>query len=241
MNKLIEIELKKLKGSNILLMCIIGNLIIPIISTMTSLKNYTNNSWSIYCTQSLGITILLIWPCLFGLLDVYIFGRDYIEDTYKNLLLVAVGKKRLALAKLITIFLLIIFISSIAYLFNIIGCIIGLHFNLNEFVNEFIRYIIAGSTMFLALLPINLVVLINRKSYYLSIGAVILYEILSFISVWSKMLASVIPIITVIRISDIQLLNIEYSLESLYSYSILFFISAISIVGILFTINNQDA
>lgn len=239
MIRLIGTEFKKLKGSKILFVCIIGNLIIPILSIMTKLKTYSNDSWTTYCMQSLSLNIVLIWPCLFGIINIFVFTRDYIEDTYKNLLIIAIGRTKLALAKVFTTFIIIFIISILSYLFNIAGIFIGIQFDSVEFFRDFKVYITAGFFMFISILPINLI-LINTKSYIISVSSIIFYEIISVISVWSKVLSSIVPITITLRLCDINALNIEYGLPIIYSYNIMFFTTIISITGILITANIQD-
>ena len=89
-------EFKKLKGSSMLWIGIGSCFILPVMALGINLSNPDSFTWAAYVQQNLWPQIILLWPCIFGTFGSYIFCRERIENTYKNLLVIPVGRIRLS-------------------------------------------------------------------------------------------------------------------------------------------------
>lgn len=240
MGRLISAEFKKLKGSSILWICLVGCSILPLISIIVNSKINAQSFWIGYSTQNLSLSVLLLWPCIFGLIGTFIFVRERIENTYKNLLIIPVGRIQLTIAKLITLFLLIMIMTVFSYLLNIIALAIGITFNITTFLEGLKNYLMVGVLMFISILPIILIVIISKKSYVISICVTIVYAITSIVAIWSSTLSSIVPIVIILRICNIKVLNIEYAFPMTYSYISMILVGMVSLIGILLSSKVQD-
>jgi len=239
--RLICAEFKKLKGSNILLICIAGCCILPFMAVFINKSVSLQKNWVDYCTQSLWLSILLFWPCVFGLIGTYIFTREQIENTYKNLLIIPVGRIRLVIAKLTVLFTLIIGMTVLSYFLNLIGLFAGINIQPGEFMEGLFTYTMVGVLMFIAILPIILVTIVSRKGYLISCCVTIVYAIVSFIGIWSSVLSSILPIIVIMRICNITSLNLEYAFSMEVSYISIFMIGIVALIGMFTVAKTQDA
>ncbi|GMQ60782.1 ABC transporter permease [Vallitalea maricola] len=241
MANLIKVEFKKLKGSNILWICLAGCFILPIISLMVGSNISVQSNWIDYCTQSMWMSILLLWPCIFGLMGTYIFTRERIENTYKNLFTIPVGRVSLVLSKLFVLLITIVCITFISYMLNLVGLFIGVKLTLNDFFQGLATYLMSGLLMFCAMLPVMFIALMSKKGFLVSICVTIVYALISFIGIWAPLLSSILPIISIMRICNITALSIEYSYPMIITYVSLFGITAVSLFGIIFAAKKQEA
>lgn len=108
MVNIIKTEFKKLKGSSMFWIGLGGCFVLPLMALGINLSNPSNFTWAQYVQQNLWPQIILLWPCIFGVLGSYIFCRERLENTYKNLLVIPVGRIQLAFAKMLVMFVSII-------------------------------------------------------------------------------------------------------------------------------------
>lgn len=241
MANLIKVEFKKLKGSNILWICLAGCFILPVMSLFVGTSVNRPNGWLAYCTQSMWMSILLLWPCIFGLMGTYIFTRERIENTYKNLFIIPVGRVSLVLAKLLVLFIAILGITFLSYILNIAGIFIGVKFTLNNFSQGLDIYLLSGLLTFIAMLPVMFIALISKKGFLVSVYVTFVYAFLSFIGIWSPILSSVLPIISILRICNITVLSIEYAYPISMNLISMGIIGLVSLMGIIYTATKQEA
>lgn len=241
MANIIKVELKKLKGSNILWICLVGCFILPVMSLFVGTSVTRPNGWMEYCTQSMWMSILLLWPCIFGLMGTYIFTRERIENTYKNLFIIPVGRVSLVLSKLFVLLICIFGITFLSYILNIAGIFIGVKFSLNEFIQGLETYLLSGLLTFISMLPVMFIALISKKGFLVSVCVTFVYAFLSFIGIWSPMLSSVLPIISILRICNITVLSIEYSFPMSINLISMAIIGLVSLIGIIYVAKKQEA
>lgn len=241
MVNIIKVEFKKLKGSNIVWICFAGCFILPIMSLFVGTNVLITHNWIDYCTQSMWMSILLLWPCIFGLMGTYIFTRERIENTYKNLFVIPVGRVPLILSKLFVLLFTIVGITLFSYILNITGMLVGVDIFFNEFLQGFTTYLMAGILTFVAMLPVMFVALISKKGFLVSVCVTIVYALISFIGIWSPILSSVLPIISILRICNITALNIEYAFPMSVNYISLTIIGIVSLIGIIYAARKQEA
>lgn len=241
MAKIIKTEFKKLKGSSVLWICLAACLLLPVMSLFVGKSMQRSSDWAAYCTQSMWMSVLLLWPCIFGLMGTYIFTREQIENTYKNLFIIPVGRIRLILAKLIVLFAIILGITLLSYLLNLIGFLIGVKITAASFIHVLTIYLLVGCLTFAAMLPVFFIALISKKGFLISVCITIVYAIMSFISIWSPLLSSLMPIVTILRICKITTLQIEYAFPISANVISLTVIALVSLAGLILAARRQEA
>ncbi len=179
MVNIIKTEFFKLKGSSMLWIGLGGCFVLPLIALGINLSNPNYFTWTQYVQQNLWPQIILLWPCLFGVFGTYIFGRERIENTYKNLLIIPVGRVQLAIAKMIVMFVCIMAMTLLTYILNLSGVFIGVKLSIAEFMEGLKTYLLAGFLMFICILPVMLVSIITKKGFLLSVCISIVYSLAS--------------------------------------------------------------
>jgi len=238
---IISTEFRKLKGSNILWICLAACFILPAMSLFVGKSVTRPNGWVEYCTQSMWMSILLLWPCIFGLIGTYIFTRERIENTYKNLFIIPVGRVSLVLSKLLVLLIVILGITFLSYILNIAGIFIGVNFSLNKFMQGLETYLLSGLLTFVAMLPVMFITLMSKKGFLVSVCVTFIYAFISFIGIWSPMLSSVLPIISILRICNITALSIRYSFPMSVNIISMAIIGLVSLIGIIYAAKKQEA
>lgn len=234
-------EFRKLKGSNIVWICLAGCFLMPVMSLFVGTSVTRPNAWMEYCTNSMWMSILLWWPCIFGLMGTYIFTRERFENTYKNLFIIPIGRVPLVLSKLFVLLIVILGITFLSYVLNIVGILIGVKFTLSEFVQGLGIYMSSGLLMFIAIFPVLLIALISQKGFLISVCVTFMYAFLSFIGIWSPMLSSVLPIVSILRICNNTSLSIDYSFPVSVNLISMGLIGGISFAGIIYAAGKQEA
>ncbi len=241
MVNIIKTEFKKLKGSSMLWIGLGGCFILPLMALGINLSNPSDFTWIQYVSQNLWPQIILLWPCLFGVFGSYIFCREYIENTYKNLLIIPVGRIQLAVAKMLVMFVSIMAMSLLTYILNLSGIFIGVTVTVPEFIEGLQVYLLSGLLMFVCILPVMLVSIIARKGFLLSICISIVYTLASFLASWVAPLAALLPIDVAWRIMDLKQFEMSYSFPRSVSYASLAIFTIVSIAGILYVSKKQEA
>jgi ABC-type transport system involved in multi-copper enzyme maturation permease subunit len=238
---IIKVEFKKLKGSSMLWIGLGGCFVLPLMALGINLSKPGTFTWVEYVTQNLWPQIILLWPCMFGVFGSYIFGRERIENTYKNLFIIPVGRIKLALAKLIVMFASIIAMCIVTYILNLSGILVGVPIDLFSFFKGLQIYVLSGVLMFVCILPVMLIAVLTKKGFLLSVCISIIYSLVSFLASWVAPLAALLPIDVVWRILDLKQFKMSYSFSMQVSYISLVVISIASAIGILWAAKKQDA
>lgn len=240
MDKIIRTEFKKLKGSGMLWIGLGGCFILPLMALLINLSKPGSYTWIPYVQQNLWPQIILLWPCIFGVFGSYIFCREHLENTYKNLLVIPVGKTQLAVAKMFVMFVCVIAMALLTYLLNLSGIFIGVTPTYIEFLEGLHTYALAGALMFVCIQPVMLVSIIVRKGFLLSVCVSIVYALVSFLASWIAPLAALFPIDVAWRIMDLQQFEMNYSFPMSVSLISLAIFALVSVVGILFVSQKQE-
>jgi len=220
---------------------IAGCFILPVMALGINLSKPGEFTWAQYVQQNLWPQIILLWPCIFGVFGSYIFCRERIENTYKNLLVIPVGRIQLAVSKMFVMFVSIMCMAILTYILNLSGVVVGVTVTLTEFLEGLRVYALAGALMFACILPVMLVSIMARKSFLLSICISIVYALASFLASWVAPLAALLPIDVAWRIMDLKQFDMSYSFPLSTSFVSLAVISIVSIVGILYVSIKQEA
>jgi ABC-type transport system involved in multi-copper enzyme maturation permease subunit len=238
---IIKTEFKKLKGSSMLWIGIGGCFILPLMALGINLSSPRDFTWEQYVSQNLWPQIILLWPCIFGVFGSYIFCRERIENTYKNLLIIPVGRIQLAIAKMLVMFVSIMGMSLLTYVLNLSGVFVGVAVTASEFAQGLQVYLLSGLLMFICILPVMLVSIITKKGFLLSICMSIIYSLVSFLASWVAPLAALLPIDIAWRIMDLKQFEMKYSFPMPVSYMSLGIFTIVSVVGILYISKKQEA
>lgn len=128
-----------------------------------------------------------------------------------------------------------------SYILKVVGIFIGVSITFEEFLQGFITYLGAEILTFIAILPIMFVAFMSKKGFWVSLCVTIVYALISFIGIWSPILSSVLPIISILRICDITALRIEYAFPMSINLTSLAIIGFISLTGIIYAAKIQEA
>jgi ABC-type transport system involved in multi-copper enzyme maturation permease subunit len=174
-------------------------------------------------------------------MGTYVFTRERIENTYKNLFIIPVGRIRLILSKLIVLFATILGITFLSYLLNLTGLLIGIKITADAFLRGLGIYLLIGCLTFAAMLPVFFIALISKKGFLISVCVTIVYAIVSFIAIWSPLLSSLMPIVTILRICNVTTLQIDYAFPLSVNVISLTITALISLAGLIFAARRQEA
>lgn len=241
MVKVIKTEFKKLQGSSMLWIGLGSCFILPVMALAINLSNPSDFTWKQYVQQNLWPQIILLWPCVFGVFGSYIFCRERLENTYKNLLIIPVGRVQLVTAKMLVMLVSIMAMALTTYILNLFGVIIGIPVTVTEFWSQLKVYALAGFLMFICILPMLLASIFVKKGFLLSICISIVYALGSFLASWVPPLAALLPIDVAWRIMDLQQFEMEYSFPMSVSIISMIVITIISVIGIFYIFHKQEA
>ncbi len=128
-------------------------------------------------------TVLVIGVPLYGVVTAYLFNREYVEDTLKNLLTIPVSRMKFLLSKCILLFMWIMvltFVSwSLTLIFGLLAQFDGLSNSL--FIESFQKAMVGGVLCFILSSPVIWITLIT-KNYVPPIILTILATLLNVMS-----------------------------------------------------------
>ncbi len=174
--------------------------------------------------------VLLIGVLLYGVITSYLFNREYVENTLKNVLTIPVSKISIIISKLALLLIWIITLTVVSWVLTLILGLIGSFVGLNTIIliKSFKEYIIGGSLLFLLSTPTIFVTLVF-KDYVPAIVFTIAVTMVNVLISNSKY-SALYPWSAVLVVAT-NGFRPEYS--SIYSY---IFIAATSIIGFATTI-----
>jgi bacitracin transport system permease protein len=111
-----------------------------------------------------NLYVIFIGILLYGLITAYLFNREYVENTLKNLLTIPVSRINLIVSKLVLLLIWIMVLTIISWVMTLIFGLIGQFKDLNAtiLITSFKEYIIGGSILFLLSTPIIFVTLLFK-------------------------------------------------------------------------------
>ncbi|UHA71766.1 ABC transporter permease [Paenibacillus sp. 481] len=131
MVNLLYTELLKLKRAKMFMVSIIGASAAPILMFVAFLtaENEKPSEQPITFEVSFYNTnlyvLLLIGTLLYGVITAYLFNREYVEDTLKNLLTIPVSRTSLIASKMAMLFIWIVILTLVAWGMTLILGLIG--------------------------------------------------------------------------------------------------------------------
>jgi hypothetical protein len=136
-------------------MCFIGNIM------ERHEKIGSSNLYKDFFPYTNLYVILLIGVLLYGVITAYLFNREYVENTLKNLMVIPVSRISFILSKFILLFLWIMVLTLISwaltFFFGLIGQFQGL--SAGVLLNTLKEYMIGGSMLFLLATPVIFITL----------------------------------------------------------------------------------
>lgn len=236
MADLLYTELLKLKRSKMFLLSFIGAAVAPfmvVISTYIHIK--TKDPTQVVLFEDLFFdanmyTTLLIGVPLYGVVTAYLFNREYVEDTLKNLLTIPVSRTAIILSKTLLLSLWIMLLTLLAWgltlLLGVLGRFDGLSPEL--VVRSLLDFVVCGAFLIVLSTPVILTSVV-LKNYVPTIVLTIFITLINVMSSNSEY-KGLIPWTAAFDIAHGTLLP-EY--PAYYSYSI---IAATSILGFVATL-----
>lgn len=110
-------------------------------------------------------TVLIIGVPLYGVVIAYLFGREYTEDTLKNLLTIPVPRINFLISKLILLFLWIMMLTFVAWALTfLLGLIFHFEGLSSSLIREsFVQFLIGGVLLFILSTPIILLTIVLKN------------------------------------------------------------------------------
>ncbi|WP_291580311.1 ABC transporter permease [Clostridium sp. UBA6640] len=169
MGNLLYTELLKLKRSNMFWVSIVGAIVTPFMCFIAYVMQKVKRpdipiEFNKLFSDCNFYVILLIGVLLYGLIAAYLFNREYVENTLKNLLTIPVSRINLIVSKLVLLLIWIMVLTIISWVMTLIFGLIGPFEDLNTtiLITSFKEYIIGGGLLFLLSTPIIFVTLLFK-------------------------------------------------------------------------------
>ncbi|MBP1996977.1 ABC transporter permease [Paenibacillus eucommiae] len=187
---LLYTELLKLKRSRMFLLSIIGAAVAPFMVVVSTYIHIKTKDPSLFVPfnelffDANMYTVLLIGVPLYGVVTAYLFSREYMEDTLKNLLTIPVSRTSIMLSKMLLMFMWIMLLTLLAWgltlLLGILGQFEGLSSSL--VVESLQQFMVAGAFLFILSTPIILITIV-LKNY---VPTIVLTIVITLINVMSS-------------------------------------------------------
>lgn len=189
MADLLYTELLKLKRSKMFLISIIGAVVAPLVVVVASYVYMKTKQptppikFEELFNESSLYTVLVIGVPLYGVVTAYLFNREYMEDTLKNLLTIPVSRAGFIISKSILLFMWIMMLTSVAwgltFILGLLGGFEGMSPSL--ITKSFKQFSIGGGLLFILSTPIILVTLV-AKNYVPTIIFTIMITLINIMS-----------------------------------------------------------
>jgi bacitracin transport system permease protein len=160
-------EILKLKRSTMFLISIIGAAVAPF---MVVVATYIQNPsppvlFDELFYQTNLYTVLIIGIPLYGVVTAYLFNREYLEDTLKNLLTIPVSRISFIMSKLLLLFIWIMVLTFVAWsLTLVLGWLAQFDGLSSSLIVESIKqFSIGGALIFILSTPIILIALVMKN------------------------------------------------------------------------------
>lgn len=168
---LVYTELLKLKRSKMFLISIIGAAVAPFMVVVASYIHMKTKQPTpfiqfdeLFDNTSL-YTVLIIGVPLYGVVTAYLFNREYMEDTLKNLLTIPVPRTSLIMSKLLLLFMWMMMLTSVAWGLTLILGMLGRFEGLSTslVLGSLKQFSIGGGLLFILSTPMILVTLVAKN------------------------------------------------------------------------------
>lgn len=158
-------ELLKLKRSSMFLLSIAGAAVAPLVVVVATYVNEPSTPFKELFYNVNLYTVLIIGAPLYGVVTTYLFNREYVENTIKNILTIPVSRVSFIMSKTLLLFMWIMMLTMIAWFLTLfLGLLTqfdGLDISL--LVESFKEFSIGGVLLFILSTPIILVTLVMKN------------------------------------------------------------------------------
>ncbi|MFD2445352.1 ABC transporter permease [Bacillus sp. CGMCC 1.16607] len=189
MVNLLFTEFLKLKRSTMLLISVIGAAVVPFMVVVASYfhKPTPPIKFEELFFQANLYTVLVIGVALYGVVTAYLFNREYIENTLKNLLTIPVSRFNFIISKLLLLFIWIMLLTFVAWGLTFL---LGILFQFDGLSRSLIfksikQFSIGGGLLFILSPPVILITLV-MKNYVPPIIFTILITLINVMSGYSE-------------------------------------------------------
>src|SRR5699024_2820976 len=108
-------ELLKLKRSSMFLLSIAGAAVAPLVMVVATYVNKPSTPFKELFYNVKLYTVLIIGAPLYGVVTTYLFNREYVENTIKNILTIPVSRVSFIMSKTLLLFMWIMMLTMIAW------------------------------------------------------------------------------------------------------------------------------
>jgi bacitracin transport system permease protein len=190
---LLYTEFLKLKRSKMQLISTVGASVVPFMVVFASyIQMKTENPSPIIKFHELFsnanlYTILVVGVPLYGVVAAYIFNREYMDDTLKNLLTIPVSRVNLILSKLLLLFMWIFILTLVSWALTLIlGVLLQFQGLSQSLISEsLLQFLIGGILLFVLSTPIVLITVV-LKNYVPTIIFTILVTLINIMTANSE-------------------------------------------------------
>ncbi|MBN3522668.1 ABC transporter permease [Paenibacillus apiarius] len=160
MINLVYTELLKLKRAKMFMVSLIGAAAAPLMVFIGYLDYRSKKPgmpvlFSEAFSQTNLYVLLLIGTLLYGVITAYLFNREHVEDTLKNLLTIPISRTSLIVSKLVLLFIWIMILTLTAWGLTFILGLLAQYEGLNAAVllQSLKQFFIGGSLLFMLSTP----------------------------------------------------------------------------------------
>src|SRR5699024_3834555 len=155
-------ELLKLKRSSMFLLSIAGAAVAPLVVVVATYVNEPSTPFKELFYNDNLYTVLIIGAPLYGVVTTYLFYREYIENTIKNILTIPVSRVSFIMSKTLLLFMCIMMLTMIAWFLTLFLGLLkqfdGLDISL--LVESFKEFSIGGVLLFILSTPFIILMLV---------------------------------------------------------------------------------
>jgi bacitracin transport system permease protein len=239
---LLYAELLKLKRSNMFLVSIIGAAVAPFMCFIADVAKRNERpdspvNFGKFFSDTNFYVLMLIGVMLYGVITAYLFNREYVENTLKNILTIPVSKTSLIVSKVILLFIWIMLLTIAAWALTLVFGLIGSFEDLTIIIliKALKEYLIGGTLLFLLAMPTIFVTLLF-KDYVPTIIFTIAITMVNVLISNSKY-SGLYPWSATLAIAT-KTFRPEYA--PIYSYISIFAVSIIGFIATIVCFNKED-
>ena len=191
MLNLIRCEFWKLKRKMFVQLVLAASFLFPI--PLTAIIYYLNTAQNKYATKAaafdalwqsvIGFGMLLLLPCILGIVAALLFFMERDNDTFKNLRTIPITSSQMVIAKCIVLLLL-----SIAFCISstVASILCGfVFFGVTDILFKVLFSAIYGLLNAISALPLVLLIVFFSRSYIFSIMLCVFYSVFNLLSTFS--------------------------------------------------------
>lgn len=191
MLNLIRCEFWKLKRKMFVQLVLAASFLFPI--PLTAIIYYLNTAQNKYATKAaafdalwqsvIGFGMLLLLPCILGIVAALLFFMERDNDTFKNLRTILITSSQMVIAKCIVLLLL-----SIAFCISstVASILCGfVFFGVTDILFKVLFSAVYGLLIAISALPLVLLIVFFSRSYIFSIMLCVFYSVFNLLSTFS--------------------------------------------------------